>query len=95
MTRMRGKPPLARYPDVDFYTAIAGIPCGIVVTHYAPEQYNSWGHPDHRLPDDPEEVEFVVVDRNGYEADWLRAKESEVRLESHVLDLINHGRSLS
>lgn len=49
----------------DITTEIAGIPCGIVITHYAIER-----------ADDGDFVErdWFVVDRKGYRADWLDAK---------------------
>lgn len=86
-----GRKPLEHYPYTDYETTIAGIPCGIVVTSLTEGRCNTWGHPDNQEPDDPAEIEFVVVDHKGYEADWLRAKVDQAKLENHVWALV-HGR---
>ena len=31
------------------------------ITHYQPYRYGRSGHPDHWMPDEPEEVEFKVL----------------------------------
>lgn len=77
--------------EIDFMTVVSGIPCGIVVTSLTEGRCNTWGHPDNQEPDEPGEIEFVVVDHKGYEADWLRAKVDPVKLENHVWALV-HGR---
>lgn len=59
-----------------FQTRIAGIPCQIEVTHYTPalpmRLYGAGFGDAH--PPEPEEFEFVVLDRSGRPADWLAAK---------------------
>jgi hypothetical protein len=49
----------------DFETTVAGIPCGIVITHYLIDR-----------ADDGDFVErdWFVVDSKGYRADWLNTK---------------------
>lgn len=75
----------ARQYEPDLKTTIAGIPCGIVITYYSAPRCNNWGHPDDRLPDDPAEVEFFVVDRTGYPAGWLERKADYPALYQWVL----------
>lgn len=72
----------------DFESTIAGIPCGIVVTHY----HNTPAHrgSPHTCDSDMDyygytEFEFYVVDRKGYKAAWLEKKltdEDNARLEA-------------
>lgn len=82
-----GKKPGIRYtPDHDI--TIAGIPCGVVLTYYNAPRCNNWGHPDDREPDDPAEVDFFIVDRKGYVAEWLMDKERYELLRQRVIDLI-------
>lgn len=78
--------PAAPVYEADLSTRIAGIPCGIVITYFSPARYNNWGHPDNRLPDDPGEVEFFVVDRKGYPAAWLERKANYADLRQWVLE---------
>lgn len=50
-------------------TRIAGIPCLVDVTSYAPADPGSFFEP----PSGPE-IEYEVYDRRGYKANWLLAK---------------------
>ncbi|TCP19691.1 hypothetical protein [Simplicispira metamorpha] len=61
-----------------FESRVAGIPCLIEVTHYAPavEAYRQ-GHPDDWMPGEPAELEFQVCDRQGRMASWLERKLTE------------------
>lgn len=62
-----------------FEATVAGIPCQIKVENYIPGQdakcYGSelydW------CPPEPEEIEFTVLDRKGYVANWLQKKLTE------------------
>lgn len=81
----------SHYRCADFTTTIAGIPCGIAIDSYKPAL--EWKQ--HTFPgagpgdcDPPElaEVEFTVLDRKGYPAQWLRNKADESKLESEVID---------
>lgn len=83
--------PVEHYQYTDYETTIAGIRCGIVVLSLTEGRRNTWGHPDNQLPDDPAEIEYAVVDRKGYEADWLRDKVDRAKLDNHVWALV-HGR---
>ena len=73
-------------------TRIAGIPCLVQLTHYSPYRDNRRGHIDSWLPDDPEEIEFEVCDRNGRPAPWLERKLTEketARIEQELLENAN------
>ena len=71
-----------------FDSHIAGIPCQIEVTTYRP--------PERKIvtcttidPPDPGEVEYEVLDRKGYPAEWLARKmtrEDEQRIEDECAD---------
>ena len=57
-------------------THVAGIPCRASLTRYspgAPMRVTGWGFGDAEPPE-PEEVEFVVLDRGGRAAPWLERK---------------------
>ena len=56
---------------VDLEITIAGIPAGVHITHYSPPERQTWDDPGCAA-----EYEFVITDRNGYQADWLAEKES-------------------
>lgn len=73
-------------------TRIAGIPCLVALVSYSPYRDNRRGHPDTWLPDDPEEIEFEVCDRNGRPAPWLERKlteEETARIEQELLENAN------
>ena len=62
----------------DFDTTVCGIPCGIILTHY----WYMKGNFSPRAVDPgeyygEEEIEFDVLDRKGYTANWLAQKMSE------------------
>lgn len=64
---------------IDFETTVAGIPCGVVITHYLIDQ-----------ADDGEFVErdWFLVDRKGYKANWLERKmtRKDERRIKHEID---------
>ena len=69
------KPSLRQTPD--FETTIAGIPCGIKVLFY--KYHKPWRGSIRSCPSDLDyygytEFEYMVLDRKGYEAEWLRNK---------------------
>jgi hypothetical protein len=57
--------------NATFETTISGIPCKIRVDHYSKGTYSP-------LAETPSEYygdfEFTVLDRKGYQADWLERK---------------------
>jgi len=60
----------------DLQWHIDGIPCQIEVTSYspgAPMVITGWGFGDAE-PEEPEEIEWVVLDRRGRRAEWLERK---------------------
>ena len=70
-------------------THIQGIPCLINVTSYYPG-YKGWydGPPERCYPDEPEEIEWEVRDRKGYQAPWLErklTKADRIRIENELL----------
>lgn len=77
----------AKVYDADYEMRVCGIPCGVIVTYYSGPQFNNWGHPDDREPDEPEDIEFFLVDRNGYPASWLERRVCYDDLRREVLDL--------
>ena len=61
----------------DFDTKIAGIPCGITVTHYT--YVKPWGGSVYTCPSELDyygytEFDYIVLDRKGYKAEWLANK---------------------
>lgn len=59
--------------DPHFIVNAAGIPAGVVVTMYSPGT-NKMITSRSEQPNDPEELEFDLVDRKGYEARWLERR---------------------
>lgn len=57
----------------DFETTIAGIPCVIAVTGYSPG-YAAVREGPFAGPAEGPDVDYVVLDRNWYKADWLAKK---------------------
>lgn len=79
--------PVQQY-SIDVELTIAGIPCGAHVTHYSPAKpmvITGTGYGDCEPPE-PEQVEFFIVDRRGYPADWLAVKEPWSVIEAKVLE---------
>ena len=61
-----------------FNSKIQGIPCGILVTRYTPMSLGRYtGPPEFCYEDEPAEMEFEVLDRYGYQANWLDKKLSD------------------
>ena len=75
----------------DFETRVCGIPCGVVIDRY------------HRTPathsyraETPEEyygdleIEYFLVDRKGYKADWLQNKMDQYDKEELEIQITQH-----
>lgn len=56
-----------------FKYSIDGIPCIIEVTYYSAGT-NRPINSASLEPNDPEDFEYTVLDRGGYQADWLARK---------------------
>lgn len=75
----------------DFETTVAGIPCTVVVTRYYP------GHPMVREgpmcgPEEGPDVDYILLDRKGYVADWLHkkiTKNDEERIYEEAVERMN------
>lgn len=90
---IKGTKPAERY-DADLTTTIAGIPCGIVITYYsAPKPWRQHtfkgAGPGDCDPPEDEDVEFFVIDRKGYPAEWLERKADYQDLKQWVLENIS------
>ena len=61
----------------DMVTTVKGIPCGVVIESYSPGRpwrqyvFPGAGPGDCSIPE-PMELEFYLLDRKGYRADWLQ-----------------------
>ena len=78
----------------DMETTVKGIPCGVVIENYSPAKpwrqyvFPGAGPGDCSIPE-PMELEFYLLDRKGYRADWLldRMTAKEVyNLENEILE---------
>jgi len=70
------KPPKRQTADYDL--VVCGIPCGAVITSYSPAypaKLNAL--PEDCYPGEDAEVEFYIVDRRGYRAEWIMNKMSD------------------
>ena len=75
--------------EADFETHVCGIPCGVVVERFidVPPNPNSWDSPDDYYG--YIEIEWFLIDRKGYKANWLRNKMSKDdvdKLENEIVD---------
>jgi hypothetical protein len=70
---------MSKRETADIETEVRGIPCGVVVDGYsAPRPAYIGNFPGAGFgdaePPEPEEIEWHLVDRKGYRADWLAEK---------------------
>jgi len=75
-----------------FDSHIQGIPCQIEITRYTP--------PERKIvtrttidPPDPGELEWQVLDRKGYRAQWLENKmtrDDELRIDNEAAQYMEH-----
>jgi hypothetical protein len=86
---------MSKRETADMETTVLGIPCGVVVDSYsAPRpayigKFPGAGFGDAEPPE-PEEIEWHLIDRKGYRADWLaeRMTDADCRdVESELLQL--------
>lgn len=79
---------------IEFEHRIAGIPCMIGVTYY--HNQRPWTGSAHTCDSDMDyygytELEFDVLDRKGYAADWLEKKltdDDRVEIENTARELL-------
>lgn len=79
-----------------FESVIQGIPCQIKVLHFHPAQPMRVYGPEFYDADPPEdaELEYEVLDRKGYKANWLEAKitnEDEINIFEKYKELTTNG----
>ena len=71
---------------------IAGIPCIISVYSYEPYvPAKVYGPPEHCYPAEGGCSEWEVLDRNGYAAQWLKAKMTDndvLRIDRRIMELM-------
>ena len=87
--RLSGKPPAETF-EAHFETTVCGIPCGVYVERYCPEEVIRGCMSQRIDPPDPEEIEFRILDRKGYVADWLANKMTMKDID-RIEDLIRRG----
>lgn len=87
--RLSGKPPAETF-EAHFETTVCGIPCGVYVERYCPEEVIRGCMSQRIDPPDPEEIEFRILDRKGYVAEWLEAKMSDKDFYK-IRDMIRRG----
>ena len=85
--------PVAYQEMPHFETRIGGIPCGIRVTHYLPAsdwvQHKGAGcGPGDCEPPAHEDIEYQVLDRRGYPADWISVDRDD---HLRILEMIRRG----
>lgn len=86
---LTGSPPRIRHHDT-IPMEVAGIPCSFWLTHYDPGYpAKLHGHPDDMHPGADPEIEYVLCDRDGYEAgEWLYGKIDRAELDAEVLRIV-------
>lgn len=87
--RLAGKPPVESF-NAHFETTVCGIPCGVYVWHYIAEEVIRGSLSQRIDPPEPEEIGFIVLDRNGRKADWLQKKMTSVDQEK-IEEMIRRG----
>lgn len=84
-----GKPARVWHDDV-IPVRIGRIPASVWLTYYDPGRpARTWGRPEDSYPAEGPEVEYVVCDRDGYEAgDWLLSMVDREELDRQVLEIL-------
>jgi len=77
--------------SADFSTTVCGIPCGVVVDTY----YYRKGNYSSQAVDPSEyygeeEIEFTLLDRKGFVANWLYAKMADNDIEQIEEEIREH-----
>jgi hypothetical protein len=88
--KLEGRPIMQYTPS--FTTSVRGIPCGVVVTHYRTAQQGVYDRlPEDCYPEQPAEIEWFLVDRNGYKAEWLERNMQPGDVESLCVEIEKRG----
>lgn len=88
--QLEGRPIMQYTPS--FYTCVNGIPCGVVVTNYRPMRHGVYDRmPEDCYPDEPAEIEWFLVDRNGYKAEWLERQMKPADVEAVCVQIEKRG----
>ena len=75
--------------DLTISCRVQGIPAQARLLSYSPFRDGRRGHPDSWLPDEPEYLEYEILDRRGYSAPWLERKltpDDRTSIESALLE---------
>lgn len=76
-------------------TRISGIPCEVELLsirgRYAPAKTDA--PPEQCYPAEFPEVEFAILDRRGYPADWLEAKMTQAERQRIISALLKEDES--
>ena len=73
--------------SADFETTVAGIPCGVVVSHYEKVEGDKGTWASDVDYYGYTECDWFLVDRKGYRANWLEGKmtrKDERRIEREI-----------
>ena len=70
---------MSKREDAHFETTVCGIPCGVRVTSFTgarPWRQHTFrgAGPGDCDPPEPEDFEYILLDRKGYPAEWLEDK---------------------
>lgn len=83
---------------MDIQTRVAGIPCVVRVTYFAPADMGcTGGEADFWRPPSPPDIEYHVLDRRGRPAPWLDRKltnEARARLERDLIEYLEAEEDL-
>lgn len=86
--KARGIAPPKRQ-TADYKLVVCGIPCGAVITSYSPgypAKLNAL--PEDCYPAEDAEIEFYIVDKNGYRAEWIMNKMDDIHWDYATDDLL-------
>ena len=75
----------------DFNTKVCGIPCGVVVESYHKTEptYSCMAETPEEYYGDLE-IEYFLVDRKGYRANWLQNKMDQYDKEELEIQIVDH-----